>query len=89
MGVDGQNVTLNQGRFLINLKPADRRSSTAQEVATRLRAETADIAGADLYLQPVQDLSLDTSTSRPPSTSSCWKTPTSNQPVTTWVPQIH
>ncbi|NHN88653.1 efflux RND transporter permease subunit [Acetobacter conturbans] len=60
IGVDGQNSTLNQGRFLINLKAHDDRSSTAQEIAARLSDETANIAGIKLYLQPVQDLSLDT-----------------------------
>ncbi|MCH4090104.1 efflux RND transporter permease subunit [Acetobacter sp.] len=60
VGVDGQNSTLNQGRFLINLKPHDERSGSAQEVAARLSEETANIAGISLYLQPVQDLSLDT-----------------------------
>ncbi|GBQ97630.1 multidrug efflux pump acriflavin resistance protein AcrB/AcrD/AcrF [Acetobacter nitrogenifigens DSM 23921 = NBRC 105050] len=60
VGVDGQNSTLNQGRFLINLRPHDDRSANAQEIAARLSQETASIAGIKLYLQPVQDLSLDT-----------------------------
>ncbi|MFT8775105.1 MAG: efflux RND transporter permease subunit [Gluconacetobacter liquefaciens] len=63
IGVDGQNVTLNQGRFLINLRPHDDRSETAAQIATRIQQETADIPGASLYLQPVQDLSLDTTVS--------------------------
>nr|WP_220791634.1 efflux RND transporter permease subunit [Gluconacetobacter dulcium] len=63
IGVDGQNVTLNQGRFLINLRPHDDRSETASQIATRIQQETADIPGASLYLQPVQDLSLDTTVS--------------------------
>ncbi|MEE8662121.1 MAG: efflux RND transporter permease subunit [Acetobacter sp.] len=60
VGVDGQNPTVNQGRFLINLKPHDERSLSAQEIAQRLTEETAGIPGVSLYLQPVQDLSLDT-----------------------------
>ncbi|MFW7269416.1 efflux RND transporter permease subunit [Gluconacetobacter sp. Hr-1-5] len=63
IGVDGQNVTLNQGRFLINLRPHDDRSETAAQIAARIQQETADIPGASLYLQPVQDLSLDTTVS--------------------------
>lgn len=86
VGVDGQNVTLNQGRFLINLKPVDSRSDTAQEVATRLRAETADIAGADLYLQPVQDLSLDTSVAAT-QYQFLLENPSYDQ-FTTWVPKF-
>jgi multidrug efflux pump len=60
IGVDGQNMTLNQGRFLINLRPHDDRSETASQIAARIQQEVADIPGARLYLQPVQDLSLDT-----------------------------
>ncbi|MFS3137617.1 efflux RND transporter permease subunit [Gluconacetobacter sacchari] len=63
IGVDGQNVTLNQGRFLINLRPHDERSESAARIAARIQQETADIPGASLYLQPVQDLSLDTTVS--------------------------
>jgi multidrug efflux pump len=64
IGVDGNNVTLNSGRFLINLKPRGARRSTATEVIRRLRSETADIAGITLYMQPVQDLTLDNTISR-------------------------
>jgi len=64
IGVDGNNVTLNSGRFLINLKPRAARTATATDVIRRLRAETADVAGITLYMQPVQDLTLDTTISR-------------------------
>ena len=64
IGVDGSNMTLNSGRFLINLKPKDDRSLNATEIARRLQQETADVAGVSLYLQPVQDLTIDASVSR-------------------------
>ncbi len=64
IGVDGNNVTLNSGRFLINLKPRDRRTSNVADVIRRLQSETAGIAGITLYMQPVQDLTLDTTVSR-------------------------
>jgi multidrug efflux pump len=64
IGVDGNNVTLNSGRFLINLKPRDQRSSTATEVIRRLRDETTGIPGVTLYMQPSQDLTLDNTVSR-------------------------
>jgi multidrug efflux pump len=64
IGIDGNNVTLNSGRFLINLKPRADRSSGVADVIRRLQTETADIAGATLYMQPVQDLTLDTTISR-------------------------
>jgi multidrug efflux pump len=63
IGVDGSNVTLNSGRFLINLKPHDLRKSTASQVIRRLIEETRDVAGISLFLQPVQDLSIDTAVS--------------------------
>jgi multidrug efflux pump len=64
IGVDGNNVTLNSGRFLINLKPRGKRNASATEVIRRLRDETADLAGVTLYMQPVQDLTLDNTISR-------------------------
>ena len=63
IGVDGSNVTLNSGRFLINLKPHEERKATASEIIRRLQKETADIAGISLFMQPVQDLSIDTAVS--------------------------
>ncbi len=64
IGVDGNNVTLNSGRFLINLKPRDQRSSKVTEVIRRLQTETVGVAGVTLYMQPVQDLTLDNTISR-------------------------
>ncbi len=64
IGVDGNNVTLNSGRFLINLKPRDQRAGGVLDVIRRLRSETADVAGVTLYMQPVQDLTLDNTVSR-------------------------
>ena len=64
IGVDGTNMTLNTGRFLINLKPKDDRTLDATQIARRLQQETADVPGVQLYLQPVQDLTLDTTVSR-------------------------
>ncbi|MGH8158625.1 MAG: efflux RND transporter permease subunit [Rhodanobacter sp.] len=63
VGIDGTNTTLNNGRFLINLKARGARSSTAAEIARRLQQEVADISGIRLYLQPEQDLTLDTTVS--------------------------
>jgi multidrug efflux pump len=64
IGVDGNNVTLNSGRFLINLKPKAERSGSVADAIRRLRANTADIPGITLYMQPVQDLTLDNTISR-------------------------
>ncbi|MDR3437610.1 MdtB/MuxB family multidrug efflux RND transporter permease subunit [Telmatospirillum sp.] len=64
IGVDGTNNTLNNGRVLINLKPRNQRKATASEVIRRLQQETADVAGITLYMQPVQDLTIDANVSR-------------------------
>ena len=64
IGVDGTNVTLNTGRFLINLKPRAERSLSASAIIRRLQQETAGVPGVALYMQPVQDLSIDATSSR-------------------------
>jgi multidrug efflux pump len=64
IGVDGNNVTLNSGRFLINLKPRGSRSGSVADTIRRLKQETADVSGITLYMQPVQDLTLDNTISR-------------------------
>ena len=63
IGIDGTNTTLNNGRFLINLKPHGDRSLTAGQIAKRLQSETAGVSGITLHLQPEQDLTLDTTVS--------------------------
>src|SRR5690606_14844989 len=59
IGVDGANPTLNTGRLLINLKPRDARDADAAEVIRRLQRRAAAVQGITLYLQPVQDLTID------------------------------
>jgi multidrug efflux pump len=64
IGADGSNVTLNTGRMLINLKPRPQRTATAEEIVRRLKTETASIDGIQLLMQPVQDLTIDTTSSQ-------------------------
>jgi multidrug efflux pump len=64
IGVDGDNPTLNSGRLLINLKPHAERELSASQVIKRLRPELAKLSGIELYLQPVQDLSIEDRVSR-------------------------
>ena len=64
IGVDGINLTLNSGRFLINLKAHDDRSETASQIILRLQPKLAEIAGIHLYMQPVQDLTIESRLSR-------------------------
>ncbi|MGA8551698.1 MAG: MdtB/MuxB family multidrug efflux RND transporter permease subunit [Stellaceae bacterium] len=64
IGVDGTNTTLDSGRFLINLKPPGQRTLSASDVIRRLGQETAKVSGIRLYMQPVQDLTIDSTVSR-------------------------
>jgi multidrug efflux pump len=64
IGVDGTNVTLNSGRMLINLKPHAERHDTALAVARRLQERLARVPDIRLYLQPVQELTVEDRVSR-------------------------
>jgi multidrug efflux pump len=64
IGADGTNTTLNSGRIQINLKPVDQRHLTATEVIARLQKRVDQIPGIHLYLQPIQDLTVDDRVSR-------------------------
>src|ERR1039457_6459617 len=64
VGVDGTNTTLNTGRFLINLKPKDERSGNITQTMARLRQAARDVSGIALSLQPVQDLTTDSTVGR-------------------------
>ncbi len=64
IGADGTNSTLNSGRIQINLKPLAERDITASEVIARLQKHVDQIPGIHLYLQPVQDLTVDDRVSR-------------------------
>jgi multidrug efflux pump len=64
IGVDGTNATLNSGRMLISLKPLAERDASASEVIRRLGPELQKLAGITLYMQPVQDLSIEDRVSR-------------------------
>ncbi|WP_243318290.1 MdtB/MuxB family multidrug efflux RND transporter permease subunit [Geothrix paludis] len=64
IGIDGTNTTLNSGRIQINLKPLEERGLSAMEVIHRLQPELAKIQGIRLYLQPIQDLTVEDRVSR-------------------------
>jgi multidrug efflux pump len=63
IGIDGINTSLNNGRFLINLRAHAARSLSASRIAKRLQREVAGVPGIKLYLQPEQSLTLDTTVS--------------------------
>jgi multidrug efflux pump len=64
IGVDGTNTTLNSGRLLINLKPLSERNARASEVIRRLQPKLDTVEGIKLYMQPVQDLTIEERISR-------------------------
>jgi multidrug efflux pump len=64
IGVDGTNATLNSGRMLINLTPHRERDDSALEIIERLRASAREVSGIALYMQPVQELTIEDRVSR-------------------------
>jgi multidrug efflux pump len=64
IGIDGTNTTLNSGRIQITLKPLDQRKISATDVIRRLQPKVADVDGIQLFLQPLQDLSVEDRVSR-------------------------
>ncbi|MBW8355678.1 MAG: MdtB/MuxB family multidrug efflux RND transporter permease subunit [Pseudomonas sp.] len=64
IGVDGDNATLNSGRLLINLKPHNQRDLSAAQVIARIQPEVDKLLGIRLFMQPVQDLTIEDRVSR-------------------------
>jgi len=64
IGIDGTNTTINSGRIQINLKPLDERQVSASDVIRRLQPALANVEGITLFMQPVQDLTVEDRVSR-------------------------
>jgi len=64
IGIDGTNTTLNSGRILINLKPLNERKISASDVIRRLQPQLTQISGITLFMQPVQDITVEDRVSR-------------------------
>ncbi len=64
IGIDGTNTTVNSGRIQINLKPLEERGISAEDVIRRLQPNLASVTGVTLFMQPVQDLSVEDRVSR-------------------------
>jgi multidrug efflux pump len=64
IGIDGTNTTLNSGRIQINLKPLEQRKLSAEDIIRRLRPALEKVQGIQLFMQPVQDLSVEDRVSR-------------------------
>ena len=86
IGVDGTNNTLNSGRFLINLVPKDQRSESVTSVIGDLLGRAQSVPGIALYLQPVQDLTIDSTVSR--AQYQFVLEDASSATLTQWVPKL-
>jgi multidrug efflux pump len=64
IGADGTNTTINSGRFSINLKPLEDRHMSASDVIRRLQKSVANVKDIQLYMQPVQNITIDDRVSR-------------------------
>ncbi|MEN7433145.1 MdtB/MuxB family multidrug efflux RND transporter permease subunit [Chromobacterium sp. TRC.1.1.SA] len=85
IGVDGTNATLNSGRLLINLKPKGERDDI-RTVLARLQQRADEVPGMSLYLQAVQDLTIDARVSRTQYQFTLQAT--SQDDLSTWVPKL-
>jgi len=86
IGVDGTNSTLNSGRMLINLKPLSQRHGRAADVIRDLQSRVAAVEGIALYMQPVQDLTIEDRVSR--TQYQFTVEDTNPDELSVWVPRI-
>ncbi len=86
IGIDGTNTTLNNGRIQINLKPLDERKINASDVIRRLEPKLANVEAITLYMQPVQDLTVEDRVSRTQYQYTL-EDPDVNE-LNTWVPRF-
>jgi multidrug efflux pump len=86
IGIDGTNITLNSGRVLINLKPLEERRISASEVIRRLQPALAKLNDIQLYMQPVQDITVEDRVSRTQFQYSL-EDPNVNE-LNTWTPKF-
>ncbi|HGF5682505.1 TPA: MdtB/MuxB family multidrug efflux RND transporter permease subunit [Klebsiella pneumoniae] len=86
VGVDGTNPALNSARLQINLRPLDERDDRVQTVISRLQNSVSGIPGIELYLQPIQDLTIDTTVSR--TQYQLTLQANSLDALSNWVPQL-
>ncbi|MGH9759693.1 MAG: efflux RND transporter permease subunit, partial [Blastocatellia bacterium] len=86
IGVDGTNLTANSGRIQINLKPLDQRRISASDVIRRLEPELTKVDGITLYMQAVQDISVEDRVSRTQYQYSL-EDPNADE-LNTWAPKL-
>ena len=86
IGVDGTNATMNSGRIQINLKPLEERKISASDIIRRLQPELEKVEGIQLFMQPVQDLTVEDRVSRTQFQYTL-ESPDAGE-LSTWVPRF-
>jgi multidrug efflux pump len=86
IGIDGINTTPNSGRIQINLKPRSQRKESASEIIRRLQPQLANVEGITLYMQPIQDLTVEDRVSRTQFQYSLESADAND--LNTWVPRL-
>jgi multidrug efflux pump len=86
IGIDGTNTTMNSGRIQINLKPLEERKADASSIIRRLQPELAKVDGITLFMQPVQDLTVEDRVSRTQFQYTLESPNTAD--LATWTPQL-
>ncbi|HKF57282.1 MAG TPA: MdtB/MuxB family multidrug efflux RND transporter permease subunit [Blastocatellia bacterium] len=86
IGVDGTNLTVNSGRIQINLKPLEERNASASDIIRRLQPPLAKVDGITLFMQPVQDLTVEDRVSRTQFQYSL-EDPNADE-LNTWAPKL-
>ena len=86
IGIDGVNTTPNSGRIQINLKPRNQRKDSASDIIRRLQPQLANVEGITLYMQPVQDLTVEDRVSRTQFQYSLESADAND--LNTWVPRL-
>ena len=86
IGIDGTNTTINSGRMQINLKPHDERKSSASDIIRRLQPQLEKVEGITLFMQPVQDITVDDRVSRTQFQYSLEDADTKE--LNTWAPRL-
>jgi multidrug efflux pump len=86
IGIDGSNATLNSGRMLVTLTPRDARRQSATQIIADLQQRLARVPGITLYLQPVQDLTIEDRVSRT-QFQFIMEDPDANR-LSEWVPKL-
>ncbi|KGD72208.1 multidrug transporter [Tatumella morbirosei] len=86
VGIDGTNPSLNNARLQITLKPLSERNDRIPQIEQRLQQSVSGLPGISLWMQAVQDLTIDTEASRTPYQFTL-QSP-SQESLAEWIPKL-